>query len=148
VATWSTVTNLIPTVEPDRVALTVDADAVPRDALYAAACSFTDRCYVRLALTGEGDQGVRVVLRAKNPASFDGAAFAASLTDEVLAQAFRQRLADDARDLTDEITQTAFGKAEAPLDPLAGVDVGTFDDPLGIAQSWEAAAKPEGAQGT
>lgn len=132
-------------VEADRVEVRLDAGAFPRDAVYAAAFAFMDRCYVRLDKPAPGSLGI--VLRAKAAASFDGPGLAAELQEELAGQRFRQRLADDGRELVDAIAIGAPGgpAAEPSLDDLlASPDL--MDDPLGIAESWEKkhASKVEG----
>jgi len=129
-------------LEADRIEVRFDAGAFPRDAVYAAAFAFTDRCYARLHRPDAGTVGV--VLRAKVPASFDGPAVAAELREELAAQAFRQRLADDGRDF---LTSIAVGaSADAGIDDLLGAPA-VFEDPLGIATAWEEkhARKAEGS---
>ncbi len=131
--------DLRTTLGQDRVELDFDEASFSRDAVYAAAFTFIDRCWVRL---DKGDAGrLGVVLRAKStapPGSFDGEALAADLRNEILGQAFRQRLADEGRALTDAVVRGAFGGADSPAidDLLAGG--ADFEDPLGIALAWDA----------
>ncbi len=176
VATSRIVSDLRTTPGADRIELKLDEAAFPRDAVYAAAFSFIDRCYVRLDRVEGGQLGVE--LRGKG-GPFDGEATMAELRNELFAQSFRWRLADSGRDVTATITAAAFGSgydggAETPPNPpdvpgheggappddalLADLAAAPFDDPLGIALSWEqkhaaedgAAPKPagEGEQGT
>ena len=135
VATSRIVNDLQSTVSADRVELDLDAEAFPRDAVYAAAFTFIDRCYVRLDQPAPGR--IAVLLRAKTAGSLDGAATAAELQNELLGQSWRQRIADEGRELTASIAASAFSVSGSPTDdPLAdGADA--FDDPLGIAMSWE-----------
>jgi His-Xaa-Ser system protein HxsD len=138
------VTDLQTTVAADRVDIDLDAGSCPRDAVYAAAYTFIDRCYVRLELRAS-DQGpgrIGITLRAKTAGSLDAAATAAELENELRAQAWRQHLADEGSELTASIVAAAFGVSSAPADGLiggiGGIERGApFDDPLGIAQSWE-----------
>jgi hypothetical protein len=150
----------------DRVELDLDEGSFPRDAVYGAAFAFIDRWYVRLDRVAEGRIGI--VLRAKpghdgrdpqTPAApFDGEAVAAELCAELFGQAFRQRLVEDGRELTASIFAGAHGGGEVGLgagglddllDPGDLGDAGAFDDPLGIALSWEEkyAKKPAGEGG-
>lgn len=135
------------TVAEGRVELHLDAGAFPRDAVYAAAFTFINRCYVRLNQPAPGR--LNIVLRAKAAGSFDAAAVAAELENELLGQSFRQRLADEGRELTASIARGAFGVPQMS-GPGAGEGEAPFDDPLGIALSWEEkhAKKSEGEQGT
>jgi His-Xaa-Ser system protein HxsD len=124
------------TVATDRVELDLDAAVFPRDAVYGAAFAFIDRCYVRLDRAGEGRLGI--VLRPKTAGSIDGEALAAEVQAELVAQAFRVRLAEDGRELTAAIVASAFGPAGGPaIDDLASSDAISLDDPLGIALAWE-----------
>ena len=77
-------------LDPSRVELDLDEGAFPRDAVYGAAYTFIDRCYVRLHRAAEGRIGI--VLRAKTRGSLDAEAVAAELQGELFAQAFRLRL--------------------------------------------------------
>ena len=128
--------------------------AFPRDAVYGAAYTFIDRCYVRLDRAGDGH--LAIVLRAKIPGKMNGEALAAEVRDEVFAQAFRLRLAEDGRELTAAIVAGAFGAggsgepAEPSIDDLlAGPDdaFSAGSDPLGIAQSWEEKYAKKAAKG-
>ena len=146
--------DLRTTLAPDRIELDLDEAAFPRDAVYAAAYTFIDRCWVRLDRGAAGR--LAIVLRTKSKGSLDGEALAAELRNELLAQSFRQRLADEGRALTDAIVRGAFGGADSTAidDLLAGPGMdappgAALEDPLGIASSWEAgqAKKAEGAEG-
>jgi His-Xaa-Ser system protein HxsD len=140
VATSRIVSDLRTTLRADRVEVNLDEGLFPRDAVYAAAFTFIDRCYVRLDRVDGGQLGV--VLRAKSAGSFDGDALVEELRNELFAQSFRQRLAERGREMTATINATAFGApggASAQEDELLAADLAgaPFDDPLGIAQSWE-----------
>jgi His-Xaa-Ser system protein HxsD len=143
VATSRIVTDPSSTVEADRVEVRLEAGAFPRDAVYAAAYAFTDRCYVRLDRPDATTLGV--TLRAKVPGSLDGPALAVELREQLAAEAFRQRIAEDGHDF-----MTAIAVGPPGETALAGIDdllaaPDDFDDPLGIATSWEQkhASKPE-----
>lgn len=152
-ATSRIVSDLRTTLAPDRVELSLDDAAFPRDAVYAAAYTFIDRCYVRLDRGGSGGP-LSIVLRAKTAGSLDGEALAAELREELEGQAFRQRLAEDGRELTAAINRSAFGAADPEnLDDLLDPgDAGSLEDPLGIALQWEekhaGKAPTGGEQGT
>jgi His-Xaa-Ser system protein HxsD len=125
------------------VALELDEDLYPRDAIHGAAYVFLERAY--LFLERAGDQRLRVRLRAKAGASVTStasAALAGEFENEALAQAYRRRIAEGNRALIESITSRALAGAAGPpgLDDLLAMDIGTetaFDDPLGIAMSWE-----------
>jgi His-Xaa-Ser system protein HxsD len=134
------VTDLKTAAVPDRVELDLDDGSFPRDAVYAAAFTFIDRCYVHLDHPSEGRTGI--VLRPKAHDGFhDGAAIADELASELRAQAWRVRLAEQGRELTAQITRGAFGGGG---DPLAD-EPAPFDDPLGIALQWEREKAPAAA---
>jgi His-Xaa-Ser system protein HxsD len=139
VATSRIVTDLRTTLAPDRVELDLDATVFPRDAVYGAAFTFIDRCYVRLDQPAPGR--LAIVLRPKAAGSLEGEALAAEAQAELRAQAFRVRLAEDGRELTAAIVSGAFGAAVGPgaasIDDLASDDAIALDDPLGIALQWE-----------
>jgi His-Xaa-Ser system protein HxsD len=101
------------TARPDRVEADLDEGSFPRDAVFAAAFTFIDRCYVHLDRAEGGRLGV--VLRAKSPGSLDAEALAAELREELLGQAWRRRLAEEGRDLTASITASAYGGPEGEL---------------------------------
>jgi hypothetical protein len=152
------VTQLDPTLPSERLELDVDL-GVPLDAVYRAACAFTDRCYARLdhvPPSGEGAaQQVRIVLRGKARSPFEAsqalreatlASLAAELREELARQTLMVNLEAAGRDLTTDVIIGAFGATpEGP--PL---DASAFDDPLGIATSWEetGAAPTGGGQAT
>jgi His-Xaa-Ser system protein HxsD len=137
------VTDLRTASGPDRVELDLDDGSFPRDAVYAAAFTFIDRCYVHLEHPSEGRTGI--VLRPRAHDGFlDGASIADELANEVRAQAWRVRLAEQGRELTAQITAGAFGGGGAPL---AADEPAPFDDPLGIALQWEREKAPATAGG-
>jgi His-Xaa-Ser system protein HxsD len=123
------------------VALTVDAELYPLDALYGAAFVFIDRCYVfldkpaptqyRVVLTARGDVDEPAALRA----------LVGEFANELLTCAWRHKITEDNRLLIETVTMQAIGGAMGPpsLDDLAEFDFSDegFDDPLGIAKSWE-----------
>jgi His-Xaa-Ser system protein HxsD len=140
-----------------RVALALDEASYPRDAVYAAAFAFIDRCWVHLDRAPNGR--LEVSLRPK-AAGGDLEALGGELKDELLGQAWRQKVIEENRSLVEEITMRAFGAPAAAaateeagsLDDLLAAEGGAFEDPLGIAMSWEEKyakkadgdAKPEG----
>lgn len=122
------------------VQIEFDESFYPKDAIYGAAYVFIDRCYVHLDRAA--DNRVRVTLRAKSGSVADGQALAGELQNELLAQAWRLSIAAENRQLIESITARALGGAAGPpgLDELLAMDIDeatAFDDPLGIAMSWE-----------
>lgn len=131
------------------VTLRVDPATYPIDALYGAAYIFIDRCYVVL---DKPDASYRVTLALKPPRAKDAAAKAEPTEDELrllvgefanelLSCAWRAKIAQDSRALIESVTAQALGGAMGPpsLDELEKFDFSdeTFEDPLGIAMSWE-----------
>ncbi|MFO0550522.1 MAG: hypothetical protein U0271_19160 [Polyangiaceae bacterium] len=129
---------------PGSVSFELDEDFYPKDAIYGAAYVFIDRCYVHLdrATVAEGAKPrVRVTLRHKKE-GLDNAVIAGEFENEALSQAWRVRLAAEHRQTIEAITAKALAGAAGPpgLDDLLATDIGegsAFDDPLGIAMSWE-----------
>jgi His-Xaa-Ser system protein HxsD len=131
------------------VQIELDETFYPKDAIYGAAYVFIDRCYVHLDRAG--DKRVRVTLRAKSGAPLDSQALAGELENELLCQAWRLSIAAENRQLIESITARALGGAAGPpgLDELLAMDIdeaSAFDDPLGIAMSWEEKYKKKGAE--
>lgn len=141
------------------VEIDLDEELYPKDAVYGAAYVFIDRCYVHLDRAG--DRRIKVTLRAKRGKAEDAQAYAGEFENELLAQTLRRRLVEENRQFVESLTARALAGAAGPpgLDELLAMDIGeatAFDDPLGIAMSWEekykkkggaAAAGPEGTEG-
>lgn len=123
------------------VHLLVDEELYPLPAVYGAAYVFIDRCYVFLDRPEPGR--VRVILSAKSgqaePAELR--AQIGEFANELLSCAFRHQIAQDNRVLIESATMQALAGAmgQPSLDDLANFDFSDqgFDDPLGIAMSWE-----------
>ncbi len=122
------------------VALRVDAAAYPLDALYGAAYVFIDRCYV---LLDKPDGSWRVTLSWKKgePAPEQLRALVGEFANELLSCAWRAKIAQESRSIIESVTAQALGGAMGPpsLDDLEKFDFSedAFEDPLGIAMSWE-----------
>lgn len=115
----------------------LDEDLYPQDAVKGAAYVLLERAYIFLERAA--DKRVRVRVKAK---SGDTASLADNLGNEALAQAYRRRIALEKRVLIEGVTARAIAGAAGPpgLDDLLDMDIGAetaFDDPLGIAMSWE-----------
>lgn len=121
--------------------LLVDEELYPLAAVYGAAYVFIDRCYV--FLDRPDPARVRVVLTVKSgqaePAELR--ALVGEFANELLSCAFRHQIAQDNRVLIESATMQALAGAmgQPSLDDLANFDFSDqgFDDPLGIAMSWE-----------
>ena len=123
------------------VQLQLDATLYPLQAIYGAAYIFIDRCYVFLERPQQGQ--VRVVLTAKAGQADAGAlrALVGEFANELLSCAWRHQITLDNRVLLETVTMQAIAGAmgQPSLDDLASFDFSDqgFDDPLGIALSWE-----------
>jgi His-Xaa-Ser system protein HxsD len=122
------------------VTLRVDPAAYPLDALYGAAYVFIDRCYV---LLDKPDASWRVTLSWKRgePAPEQLRALVGEFANELLSCAWRAKIAAESRAIIESVTAQALGGAMGPpsLDDLEKFDFSeeAFEDPLGIAMSWE-----------
>jgi His-Xaa-Ser system protein HxsD len=123
------------------VTLVVDATLYPTQALYGAAYTFIDRCFV--LLDRADDARFRVTLSPKKPGA-DAAALRAlvgEFSNELLSCAWRHQITQENRAIIEAVTTQALSGAMGPpsLDELASFDFTeeTFEDPLGIAMSWE-----------
>ena len=136
----------VETSEGGRVArLHVDLDVHSREAVFGAAYTFIDRCYVWL---DRGTDGRLVIELRARPGSADSVeALEGDFGNELLAQSTRAMILAGNRDLVQAIVSRALVGAGARTDPAATPDLGEleafdledepFDDPLGIAISWE-----------
>ena len=120
--------------------LEFDEALYPKDAIYGAAYVFIDRCYVHLDRAAAGR--VAVTLKVKAGVKAETAALLGEFENEALAQAWRRSIADENRSFIEAVTTRAIAGAAGPpgLDDLLSMDIGAdtaFEDPLGIAMSWE-----------
>ncbi|GMV14546.1 MAG: His-Xaa-Ser system protein HxsD [Polyangiaceae bacterium] len=136
----------------DALVVELDEALYPKDAIYGAAYVFIDRCYVRLDRPAPGRISVR--LKPKANVETPLADLAGELENELLGQAWRRLLVEENRRLVETVTTQALAGAAGPpgLDELLEMDVddqAAFDDPLGIAMSWEEKykkRKPKGGE--
>lgn len=140
------------------VSVTLPADSHPPHVVQGAAVSFIDRCYVLMDRPSESE--IRVTLSAKE--AVEGEETLAKIADafeaRLLSSDLYHRVAADNQVLTDAVVAQAFGFGDAPatapgLDDLEAFDFSedAFDDPLGIAQTWEekhGRPQPEAPVGT
>lgn len=143
-------------VEGGTATVRVDASVYPLEAVYGAAYVFIDRCWV--LLDRDGDARYRVSLTPKKGGTEESARdLLGELGNELLSCAWRAQIAKESRSIIEAATTRALAGARgAPtLDDLESFDFSdeSFDDPLGIAMSWEEKygkkkgdeAKPEAA---
>jgi His-Xaa-Ser system protein HxsD len=128
------------TIVEGAASIELDEGLYPKDAVYGAAYTFIDRCYVHLDRAA--DQRIRVTLRRKPGVTTELDALSGDFQNELLAQAWRRRIVEENRGFIEAITTKALAGAAGPpgLDELLATDIGegtAFEDPLGIAMSWE-----------
>lgn len=121
--------------------LTLDESVYPLDAVYGAAYTFIDRCFVLIDRPKPGR--FRIVLSPKTgePTEDSLRTMAGELANELLSCAYRHRITRENRATIEAVTMQAVAGAMGPptLDELEAFDFSdeAFEDPLGIAQSWE-----------
>jgi His-Xaa-Ser system protein HxsD len=120
--------------------LEFDEQLYPKDAIYGAAYIFIDRCYVLLDRPKPGRISVR--LKPKPNTSQPLERLAGEFENELLGQSWRRMIIDENRQLIEQVTTQALSGAAGPpgLDDLLSMDIDdetAFEDPLGIAMSWE-----------
>lgn len=128
----------------DALSVRLDVPAAPHRlaVIYGAAVRFIDRCFV---VIDRGTDSFRVTLTAKESVIEDGALahLADAFEQSLAASDLHHRVAQDTRVLNEAVVAQAFGAASGvspSVDELAAFDFSddSFDDPLGIAQTWEA----------
>ena len=122
------------------VVLEIEEGLYSLDAIYGTAYVFIDRCYVLLDRPSPGRISVR--LRPKADTSATAEDLMGEFENELLGQAWRRLLVEENRKLVETVTTHALAGAAGPpgLDDLLDMDIddqAAFDDPLGIAVSWE-----------
>ncbi|MEZ4220100.1 MAG: His-Xaa-Ser system protein HxsD [Polyangiaceae bacterium] len=134
----------------DGLVVELDESLYSKDTVYGAAYVFIDRCYVKLDRPAPGRLSVR--LKPKAGVSLSAEQFVGELENELLAQAWRRLIVDENRKLLEQVTTQALSGAAGPpgLDDLLAMDLDedtAFEDPLGIAMSWEEKYKKKGDEG-
>lgn len=127
----------------NRVRLNFDRGLYELDSIYGAAYVFIDRCYV--FLDAPDDQHVEVVLQSREPVEQEELEeLAGSFANELLTHAWRHEITEANRPIIEAVTAQALSGALGPpgledMDELDEMDFSeeTFEDPLGIAMSWE-----------
>lgn len=123
------------------VSIHCDAGTYPLDAIYGAAYIFIDRCYVFIDKPSESKY--RVTLSAKKTPVEEATLrqLVGEFANELLACAWRHQITQDNKAIIEAVTAQALSSAMGPpsLDELASFDFSEepFEDPLGIALSWE-----------
>jgi His-Xaa-Ser system protein HxsD len=123
------------------VSLRVDASLYPLTALYAAAYIFIDRCFVLLDRPDAGHYRVTLASKKGDATEASLGAYVGEFANELLSCAWRAKIAEESRGLIESATAQALRGAMGPpsLDDLEKFDFSeeAFEDPLGIAMSWE-----------
>lgn len=123
------------------VTITVDASIYPLEAVYGAAYIFLDRCYVLLDRPSGATFSVTLTSKAGDEGDPALRHMVGEFANELLSQAWRQKIIEENRAVIETVTAQALAGAMGPpsLDELAAFDFSadSFDDPLGIAMSWE-----------
>jgi His-Xaa-Ser system protein HxsD len=135
------------TPSPEGLLLEFDEALYPKDAVYGAAYIFIDRCYVKLDRPSPGRIAVR--LKPKPGSEIAVEELGGEFENELLGQAWRRLILDENRQLIEQVTTQALAGAAGPpgLDELLAMNIDdetAFDDPLGIAMSWEEKYKKKG----
>jgi His-Xaa-Ser system protein HxsD len=116
--------------------LELDESVYPLEAIYGASYIFIDRCWVLLDKPGK----FRVTLTPKKDGE-DLQALAGEFANELLSCAWRHQITQQNQAVIEAVTTQALAGAMGPpsLDELEKFDFSaeTFEDPLGIAKSWE-----------
>jgi len=127
------------------VTLTVDESIYPLDAIYGATYTFIDRCYVLLDRAVPARVRIVVTPKKEVASAEELRSYAGELVNELLSCAWRSQIVRENRAVIEAVTMQAVGGALGPaaappsLDELKDFDFSEepFEDPLGIAQSWE-----------
>ena len=119
----------------------VDDDLYEVEAIYAAAYAFIDRCFVLLDRPESGRLRITLTGRAAAGEAETMRELTGEFANELLSCAWRQKIVAANRATIEATTTRALAGAMGPpsLDDLAAFDFTdeAFDDPLGIAVSWE-----------
>jgi His-Xaa-Ser system protein HxsD len=123
------------------VTMTVDATLYPLEALYGASYIFIDRCYLLLDKPDAGHFKITLAPKQGTPDTDALKALVGEFANELLSCAWRAQITQENRVVIETLTSRAIAGAMGPptFDNLAAFDFTEepFEDPLGIAQSWE-----------
>lgn len=123
------------------VNLTIDAGIYPLEAVYGASYIFIDRCYVFVDRPEATKFKVSLSPKKGETDAEKLKALAGEFANELLSCAWRHQITQENRAIIEAVTSQALAGAMGPpsLDELAAFDFAEepFEDPLGIAMSWE-----------
>jgi His-Xaa-Ser system protein HxsD len=127
--------------EGSAVTLRVESHLYPISALYGAAYIFIDRCFVMLGRPDPTHYSVTLAWKKGAPPEGALRDLAGEFLNELLSCAWRAKINEESRSIIEAVTAQAFAGAMGPpsLDDLEKFDFSedAFEDPLGIAMSWE-----------
>ncbi len=127
-------------VDARSVALVVDEELYPLDAIYGAALAFVDRCWVLLDRPADRRVHVRLRAKAAEPPAEELETLAGDFANALLGQAMRLRVGESTRALREYTVARAFfgDDTRATIDALlAELDAEELeDDPLEIQVPW------------
>lgn len=123
------------------VRLTVREELYPLDAVFAAAFTFIKDCWVIVDRADAAHWTIALTPKTAGASAELLEQWVGGFANELLACAYRHRLAKDHRATVEAVTAAALAGALGPpsLDELEDFDFSNeaFEDPLGIAMSWE-----------
>jgi His-Xaa-Ser system protein HxsD len=123
------------------VSVLVDSSLYPLEALYGAAYIFIDRCYVLLDKPDATHFKISLSTKKGDADAETLKALVGEFSNELLSSAWRAKITQENRAIIESVTSRAIAGAMGPpsFDDLAAFDFTEepFEDPLGIAQSWE-----------
>jgi len=128
-------------LDEKRAILDLDASLYPVEAVYSATYVFIDRCYVLLDRPDSGK--LRIVITPKRLEDVEAQLreVVGELANELVSAAWRHQITQENRARIESVTMQAISGAMGPptLDDLEDFDFTdeAFEDPLGIAMSWE-----------
>jgi len=124
-----------------RAILDLDASLYPVEAVYSATYVFIDRCYVLLDRPEAGTLRIVITPKQLDDAESQLRDVVGELANELVSAAWRHQITQENRAKIESVTMQAISGAMGPptLDDLEDFDFTdeAFEDPLGIAMSWE-----------
>lgn len=128
-------------VDAGAVSILVEEALYPLEALYGATYVFIDRCYAFMDRPSAGQVRVTLSSKSKSPDEQELKALIGEFANELLSCAWRHAIIQENKTAIESVTMQAIAGAMGPpsLDDLASFDFTEepFEDPLGIAMSWE-----------
>lgn len=128
-------------VDTGAVSVVVESSLYPLEALYGASYIFIDRCYVFLDKPDATHFKITLASRKPDADVETLKGLVGEFANELLSSAWRAQITQENRAIIESVTSRAIAGAMGPpsFDDLAAFDFTEepFEDPLGIAQSWE-----------